>query len=154
VRWLGRGLAVLLVVALLAAAAGYRALQASRAERAGTLTLAGLEAPVEIRFDPRARPFVRAETLGDAFFAQGVLHARERLWQMELLSRAGRGRLAEILGPSLLATDRKLWRSGVPRSLAQLRGGDRPHAAPGAGRRRAVRILARARSGAVPRFSL
>jgi penicillin amidase len=114
VRLLGRVLAVLLLIATVVAAAGYRALQASRSERSGTLTLAGLEAPVEIRFDERARPYVRAETLGDAFFAQGVLHARERLWQMELLSRAGRGRLAEILGPPLLDTDRELWRTGVP----------------------------------------
>jgi hypothetical protein len=95
-------------------------LQASRADRSGTLRLAGLRAPVEIRFDARARPYVRAETLGDAFFAQGVLHVHERLWQMELLSRAGSGRLAEMLGPSLLDTDRELWRNGVPQLAARL----------------------------------
>jgi penicillin amidase len=114
VRLRGWGLSALLVIAALSAGSGYAALRASRAERSGTLVLAGLEAPVEIRFDSRARPYVKAETLGDAFFAQGVLHARERLWQMELLSRAGRGRLAEILGSSLLDTDRELWRTGVP----------------------------------------
>jgi penicillin amidase len=120
VRLVGRSLGILLIVAALIASAGYVTLQASRAERSGTLTLAGLEAPVEIRFDVRARPYVRAETLGDAFFAQGVLHVHERLWQMELLSRVGRGRMAEILGPSLLDTDRELWRTGVPQLAARI----------------------------------
>jgi len=57
VRRLRRALTVALVVAALVAASAYRGLQASRAERSGTLTLAGLEAPVEIRFDARARPW-------------------------------------------------------------------------------------------------
>jgi penicillin amidase len=110
----------LTVAGLLLAAALWGVLDASRARRTGTLVLAGLEAPVAIRFDARARPFVRAASLEDAFFAQGVLHVRERLWQMELLSRAGAGRLAELLGPSLLATDRELWRTGVPQLAARL----------------------------------
>jgi penicillin amidase len=119
-RILGRVSAVLLVASALIGAAGYRGLQASRAVREGTLTLAGLEAPVEIRFDSRARPYVQAATLGDAFFTQGFLHASERLWQMELLTRAGRGRLAEVLGRALLETDRELWRTGVPQLAARL----------------------------------
>jgi len=119
-RLAGIFLAALLLVALVAGGAAWLALRASRAERSGTLVLAGLEAPVAIRFDARARPFVRAASLGDAFFAQGFLHARERLWQMELLSRVGRGRLAEMLGPSLLATDRELWRTGVPQLAARI----------------------------------
>jgi len=120
VTLLARVLAGLLVAVLLAAAGAVAVLNASRMERSGTWTLAGLAAPVEIRFDARARPYVRAETLGDAFFAQGVLHARERLWQMELLSRVGRGRLAALLGPGLVATDRELWRMGVPRLAAKI----------------------------------
>ena len=111
---LARVLVVLVALLLLAIGALWAVLQASRAERGGTLRLAGLEASVEIRFDDRARPYVRAESLEDAFFAQGFLHVRERLWQMELLSRAGRGRLAELLGPSLVESDRELWRIGVP----------------------------------------
>ncbi len=117
---LGQALGLLLLA--LAAGAlvfGWR-VHASRIERTGTLALPGLAAPVTIRFDERARPYVRAETLGDAFFAQGVLHARERLWQMELLSRAGQARLAELLGPPLLETDRELWKMGVPQLAAEI----------------------------------
>jgi len=118
-----RGARVLVALGLLAGAAaiaGMLALRASLPQRSGRWRMPGLEAPVEIRFDHRARPHVHARTLGDAFFAQGVLHARERLWQMEILSRAGRGRLAEMLGPPLLDTDRELWRSGVPQLAARI----------------------------------
>jgi len=106
---------VLLLVLLVALAAGLHCrLDASRPVREGALSVAGIGKPVEIRFDDRARPYVRATTLGDALFAEGFLHARERLWQMELLRRAGSGRLAEVLGPALLDSDRELWRIGVP----------------------------------------
>jgi len=74
----------------------------------------GIAAPVEIRYDQRRRPYVSAGSLADALFAQGWLHARERLWQMELLRRAGRGRLAEGLGAGMLDADRELWTAGVP----------------------------------------
>jgi penicillin amidase len=83
-------------------------------------TVAGIGAPVEIRYDAARRGFVSAATLGDALFAQGWLHGRERLWQMELLRRAGRGRLAEALGEGLVATDRELWTAGVPQLGARL----------------------------------
>lgn len=79
-------------------------------------------APVEIRYDHRRRPFVAADSLADALFAQGWLHARERLWQMELLRRAGLGRMAQALGPALLDTDRQLWRAGVPQLAETLAG--------------------------------
>ena len=41
----------------------------------------------------------------DLFFAQGVVAAQDRLFQMELWKRAGQGRLAEVLGPSALPRD-------------------------------------------------
>ncbi len=125
-RILGWLLVAATAVAIAAGAGLWLALGASQAERRGALTLDGLRRPVEIRFDRRARPYVRAESLEDAFFAQGFLHARERLWQMELLSRVGRGRLAELLGPSLLDTDRELWRTGVPQLARRLESDARP----------------------------
>lgn len=83
------------------------------------LALTGLAEPVTVRYDHARRPFVEADSLEDALFVQGWLHARERLWQMELLRRAGSGRLAEGLGGSMLDSDRALWRAGVPQ-LAQV----------------------------------
>lgn len=75
----------------------------------------GLDGPVAIHFDAWGRPYVRAESLQDAIAAQGYVHARDRLWQMELLRRSGRGRLAELLGEAALDTDETLHRIGVPR---------------------------------------
>lgn len=51
---------------------------------------------------------IRAATLKDLFFAQGFVHAQERLWQMEFQRRVGQGRLSEILGEATLPQDRFL----------------------------------------------
>ena len=72
----------------------------------GTVELPGLTAPIEILRDADAIPHVRAASEADALFGLGVAHAQDRLWQMEFQRRLGRGRLAEILGPDALRTDR------------------------------------------------
>ncbi|GBD42648.1 Acyl-homoserine lactone acylase QuiP [bacterium HR40] len=87
-----------------------------------TLELEGLLAPVEILWDGHGIPTIRAANDRDAWFALGFVHARDRLWQMELRRRAARGRLAEILGPEALPSDRLLRTLGLAwraeRSLA------------------------------------
>ena len=75
---------------------------------------------VSIHFDEQQRPWVVAEGLDDALVAEGWLHARHRLWQMELLRRAGRAQLASVLGRSLLETDKSLWTAGVPQLAERL----------------------------------
>ncbi len=64
----------------------------------GEITLSGLRHPVEVSFDNFAVPRVRAADQSDLFFAQGYLHAQERLWQMELSRRFLSGRMAELFG--------------------------------------------------------
>jgi len=64
----------------------------------GKLSLAGLKNPVNVRWDSFAVPHVSAANEPDVFFAQGFLHAQERLWQMELSRRFLSGRMAEIFG--------------------------------------------------------
>lgn len=113
-------MAGLLVALLLFAVAVRWAFLASVPENEGVVKVRGLDAAVTIAFDRYGRAYVGAGTLEDALYAQGFLHARERLWQMELLRRAGSGRLAELLGAGLLETDRSLWRSGVPQLATRL----------------------------------
>lgn len=72
----------------------------------GSVTVAGLDSPVEIVRDANAVPHIFAENAADAYFALGYVHAQDRLWQMELTRRAGAGRLAEVLGESVVDTDR------------------------------------------------
>ncbi len=52
----------------------------------------------EVYFDDRLVPHVFAENDEDAFFIQGYLHAKFRLWQMEFETQAAEGRLSEIMG--------------------------------------------------------
>lgn len=80
-----------------------------------SLAVADLTAPVTIIIDRSGVPHVQAESVHDAFFAHGYLHARDRLWQMELNRRVARGELAELFGSVALPADRVLRRLGFRR---------------------------------------
>ena len=73
----------------------------------GRLPLAGLRAPVDVRFDSFAVPHVFAGSDEDAWRSVGYLQARDRLWQMELYRRAASGRLSELLGDATIAVDQR-----------------------------------------------
>ncbi len=72
----------------------------------GTLALPGLRAEVEILQDRWGVPQIFASGEQDLFYAQGYVHARDRLFQIELARRAGSGRLSELLGEDALGFDR------------------------------------------------
>lgn len=72
----------------------------------------GLSAPVEVLYDDRGVPHVFAATEEDAWRAQGYLLARDRLFQMELQTRAPAGTLSELLGARALEVDRATRRRG------------------------------------------
>ncbi|RZK57882.1 MAG: penicillin acylase family protein, partial [Hymenobacter sp.] len=78
-----------------------------------TLHLPGLQQPVQVRFDDQRVPHVFARSDHDLYYAQGYLTAQERLWQMEFIARVAAGRLAEIVGPARLETDRFFRRMGL-----------------------------------------
>ena len=69
------------------------------------LTVAGLEGSVEIIRDDFGVPHCYASNERDALFAQGWVHAMDRLWQLEYDRRQGSGRVAEIVGERGLASD-------------------------------------------------
>src|SRR6266849_991988 len=71
----------------------------------GRLQVKGLEHPVDVLRDRWGVAHIYAQNQHDLFFAQGVVAAQDRLFQMELWKRAGQGRLAEMLGPAFLARD-------------------------------------------------
>ena len=79
----------------------------------GEERLSGLQAPVEILFDGYGVPHVYAAGVEDAWLAAGALHARERLWQMELYRRAAYGRLSEVLGAETLPLDKRFLTLGL-----------------------------------------
>ena len=70
------------------------------------LAIPGLSAPVLISLDSHGIPRISARTERDAAVALGYLHARDRLFQMDMMRRGGTGRLAEIAGDAALRLDR------------------------------------------------
>jgi penicillin G amidase len=69
------------------------------------LRVAALDGAVEVLRDRLGVPHCWAMSEHDAFFAQGFVHAADRLWQMDYDRRRGLGRAAEVLGPAGLVGD-------------------------------------------------
>lgn len=90
-------------------------LERAAAQRSGSLTLSGLESPVQVYFDAWGIPHIEAASDLDGYRAIGYLHAQDRLFQMDMLRRIGGGRLAELLGPDSVETDRFFRALGISR---------------------------------------
>lgn len=86
---------------------------------------AGLSAPVEIVDDPFGVPHIRARSIPDAFFGQGYVVARDRLFQLDLAHRREMGRMAEAFGAEFAAHDAAarlfLFRGDLEAELAAVR---------------------------------
>ncbi len=74
----------------------------------GREAVAGLTDSVVVLWDSLAVPHVAAGSEEDLFTAIGYLHARDRLWEMDLLRHAAEGRVSELFGSRTLPTDRSL----------------------------------------------
>jgi penicillin amidase len=81
----------------------------------GSLSVPGLHQPVTVDRDNWGVPHIRAASLEDAVEAQGYVTAQDRLWQLDLMRRASRGQLAEIVGPLALPSDRRFRTLGFSR---------------------------------------
>ena len=117
IRWIFRTVLGLLAVAACALAA-YRFAGMPQAD--GELSVAGLRTDVRIVRDAHGIPHVSAARPDDAYFALGLLHAQDRLWQLEMNRRIVAGRMAEVLGPAALDTDRFLRTLGVRRNAERI----------------------------------
>src|SRR5580765_5015032 len=71
----------------------------------GTLTVTGLLRPVTVVRDRWGLPHITAQNEHDLFFAQGFVHAQDRLFQIDLWRRSVQGRLAQVLGPNFIDRD-------------------------------------------------
>ncbi|TDG16692.1 penicillin acylase family protein [Paracraurococcus ruber] len=79
------------------------------------LRLPGLSSRVTVTLDQHGIPRIAAATEADAAMALGWVHARDRLFQMELLRRGASGRLSEIAGSATLRADRLTRTLGLAR---------------------------------------
>lgn len=81
------------------------------------LTLPGMKGSATVYFDERLVPHVFAEKEEDAYFVQGYLHAKFRLWQMEFQTFAAAGMVSHVIGEGkdgqYLRYDRSMRRLGM-----------------------------------------
>ena len=77
------------------------------------LSFPQLQGTATVYLDDRLVPHIVADNDEDAYFIQGYLHARFRLWQMEFQTYAAAGRLSEIVGDVGLDYDRGKRRLGM-----------------------------------------
>jgi len=89
--------------------------ESANANFTADLTFTNLKGKVNVYFDDKLVPHVFADNDEDLYFVQGYLHARFRLFQMELQTMYAAGRLCEIFGnnPAILRVDRETRRSGM-----------------------------------------
>jgi penicillin amidase len=115
-KWIRRGAwtVLLLLLAAVTAIGIYMAL--AQPKTSGTLALAGAQAELKIERDADGIPSITAANTHDLFFGLGVVHAQDRLWQLETHKRIASGRLAEAFGPAALDADRFLRALAVRRA--------------------------------------
>ena len=120
-RGIARVLAAIGVLVLLAAALIVGAVWLTLPGARRTASIPGLSAPVDITYDADGVPRIHVGSELDVAAAMGFVHARDRMFQMELMRRVASGRLSEIAGPATLPLDRMMRTLGLrQRAVADL----------------------------------
>lgn len=88
-----------------------------------TVAIPGLTGPVDVRYDARGVPHIFATTEEDVYRALGYVVARDRLFQLDIQTRAASGRLTELVGSRALELDES------PRLMGMTRAAERKFAA-------------------------
>jgi penicillin amidase len=115
-KWIRRVAWLVLTLVFAAAIAGGSYAWRASPQTEGALALAGTQAELRIERDAEGIPTIQAANAHDLFFGLGVVHAQDRLWQLETHRRIAAGRLAEAFGPGALDTDRFLRALAVRRA--------------------------------------
>ena len=76
----------------------------------------GLKGPVDVRYDTRGVPHIFATSEEDVYRALGYVVARDRLFQLDIQTRAATGRLTELVGRQALEADEEPRMMGMPRA--------------------------------------
>jgi penicillin amidase len=113
-----RAVALALLLVVLLSIAGGLAFLVYRPQPTldGDYRLLGLDERGEIVRDSYGVPHIYANTAHDLFFLQGYATAQDRLFQLDLFRRTGRGRLSEVLGDAGLETDKFIRTIGLARA--------------------------------------
>ena len=95
----------------------YNMLSSSLPQYSGKLSSSKIISDIEVYRDSFAVPYIIAQTDEDVAFALGYLHAQERLFSMDIIRRAGEGRLSEILGEKAIPFDKMFRTVGIKRNI-------------------------------------
>jgi penicillin G amidase len=85
----------------------------------GSLTVAGIRAPIRVDRDRWGVPSITAAGEEDAWFGLGFCQGQDRTFQLEAMLRVIRGTLSELVGPDALPVDRFSRRIGFRRTAAR-----------------------------------
>jgi penicillin G amidase len=99
------GLCTLCVAGFFAVAPASVTAAAPVAQPGAAIRLPGLQAAARLIQDRNGITHIEAASLHDLFFLQGWVHARDRLFQMDVSRREPSGTLAELLGKAALPGD-------------------------------------------------
>jgi penicillin amidase len=119
VKWI-LGVLISIVVVFFIVVYGY--FKSTLPDYDGELIVPGITGPVEIIRDSFGMPHIYAENDEDAAFAMGYVMAQDRLFQMDLVRRAVRGELAEILGEGAVGVDKFFRTITAVRSVDDIAG--------------------------------
>ncbi len=113
--------ASLLIIFIIGGYIMFKMLSTSLPAYEGELSSVGLKENVNVYFDSVAVPYIIAQNDEDVAFTLGYLHARERMFFMDLLRRAGKGTLSEILGAKTLPFDVMFRTIGIHRTAIMIK---------------------------------
>lgn len=86
----------------------------------GTIRLAVLSTPVTVGRDAMGIPYIEAKNMEDLACTMGYVNASDRLTQMVGVKLLSQGRLAEMVGPTVVDLDIYIRTIGVPRVAEKL----------------------------------
>ena len=115
-RWLKVCIGIASSVIIVLLAGGfiiYKLLISSLPIYSGEITVKGIKEDITIYRDSTAIPYIIAESDLDAAFALGYVHAQDRIFTMDLIRRAGEGRLSEIIDPRTVPFDKMFRTIGI-----------------------------------------
>jgi len=114
-------LSSILIIFIIGGYIFYKMLNTSLPIYEGSLQAAGLKEKVEIYRDSLAVPYIFANNDVDAAFALGYVHAQERMFMMDVIRRAGTGRLSEIFGKETVPFDIMFRTIGLHRTVLMIK---------------------------------
>lgn len=112
-KFIKRLLGLFIVLIILVGTGSWLYLQYQKPSYEGVVSHLDLIEKADVFFDTYGIPHIYANNVNDAYKVLGYIHAQDRLFQMDLLRRAGGGRLSEIFGPAVLEADKYFRTIGI-----------------------------------------